>query len=129
MSSRRRDQYEKLYGKHILIVDDYSALAKILAQLLKEYDHASYATSGKQALEEIDRKPPDIVLLDIILPDMSGLDLARALRRNPKTKSIPILAMSGKPQERFNCLAAGCDDFILKPFGMRKLLDRLSSLI
>jgi putative two-component system response regulator len=129
MSSRRRDQYKKLYGKHILIVDDYLALGKMLSQLLKEYDHASYVTSGKQALQEIDRELPDIVLLDITLPDINGLDLARALRQNPKTKSIPILAMSGKPAERSSSLAAGCDDFILKPFAMRTLLNRLSRVL
>jgi DNA-binding response OmpR family regulator len=129
MSASRGDPYDKLCGKHVLIVEDHAHVAELLARLLNEYDHASCATSGKAALEEIDREPPDIILIDVTLSDMSGLDVVRAVRQNQKTRHIPILAMSGKPGERSSCLAAGCDDFILKPFGMRTLLNRLFNLL
>jgi DNA-binding response OmpR family regulator len=118
-----------LKGKHILVVEDYELMGKILVNLLKQYDHASYARSGMEALQEIDRKPPDLILLDLILPDMSGLEVARAVRQNKKTNSTPILAMSGSPAEKPKCLEAGCNDFILKPFDISKLLDRLAVLL
>jgi DNA-binding response OmpR family regulator len=94
-----------------------------------EHSHASYAASGKQALEAIARQRPDIILLDRMLPDMSCLDVVQAVRRNENTKSVLIVGMSAKPPERSECLAAGCDEFILKPFGIRKLLDRLCSVL
>lgn len=110
-------------------MEDHAEMAALLARLLNECDHASCVTSGNAALEEIDRQPPEIILIDITLPDMSGLDVIRAVRQNQKTKRIPVLAMSAKPGERSSCLAAGCDDFISKPFGMRKLLNRLSACL
>ena len=120
---------EKLKGKHILVVEDYPLMGALLMDLLKQYDHASYARSGNEAIKEIKQKPPDVVLLDLSLPDMSGLELARKLRNNQKTKSIPILAMSGSPMEKKMCLEAGCNDFILKPFDTSRLLAQLAALV
>jgi two-component system phosphate regulon response regulator PhoB len=120
---------EKLKGKHILVVEDYPLMGALLMDLLKRYDHASYARSGNEAIKEIKQKPPDIVLLDLSLPDMSGLEVARKLRNNQRTKSIPILAMSGSQIEKKECLEAGCNDFILKPFDTSQLLARLAGLV
>ena len=119
----------KLKGKHILVVEDYPHLGALLVRLLKKYVQTSYAHSGKQALREITDKPPDIVLLDLTLPDMSGLEVARKLGNNRKTKSIPILAMSGFQIEKQKWLEAGCDDFILKPFDSSQLLAQLAALV
>jgi CheY-like chemotaxis protein len=126
---RRRDRYKKLDGKRILVIKDNPVLGKALTQLLREYDHASHVRSGIQVLQEINRQLPDVILLDVTLPDMSGLDIARAVRRTDKTRHIPILATSGSPLARLKCLAAGCNDFILEPFSMSKLLERLSLLL
>jgi CheY-like chemotaxis protein len=120
---------KKLKDKHILVVEDYPLMGALLMDLLKEYVHASYARSGSEAIKEIKKKRPDIILLDLSLPDMSGLEVARKLRENQRTKSIPILAMSGSPIEKKTCLEAGCNDFILKPFETSQLLAQLATLV
>ena len=120
---------EKLKGKHILVVEDYPLMGALLMDLLKQYNHASYARSGNEAIKEIKQKRPDIILLDLSLPDMSGLEVARRLRNNQRTKSIPILAMSGSAIEKKTCLEAGCNDFILKPFDTSQLLAQLATLV
>jgi DNA-binding response OmpR family regulator len=113
----------------MLVVDDHPGVGKMLMKLLAQYNHASYAVSGKQALEEIDQCPPDLILLDLSLPDIDGLELARQIRRKKSVKSARILAMSGTAVDKPRYLEAGCDDFILKPFQERELLDRVSKLL
>jgi DNA-binding response OmpR family regulator len=129
VSEGKQARFRNLAGKHILVVEDDAVIGTILTELLRRYDHASHADSGKKALHEIDRDPPDIILLDLQLSDMSGLELARSIRRNQNTKATPILAMSGSTAERRTCVAAGCDDFIVKPFALQELLERLSRLL
>jgi DNA-binding response OmpR family regulator len=129
MGCVKRKSEGKLKGKHILVVEDHPLIGALIMDLLKGYDDASHAHSGKEALREIRHKPPDIVLLDLCLPDMSGLELARKLRKNQRTKSIPILAMSGFQIEKKECSEAGCNDFILKPFNTSQLLDQLAALV
>jgi CheY-like chemotaxis protein len=126
--NRRKSGLKKLGEKQILVVEDHPFVGEILTALLTLFDHPSHAGSGKEALKQIKQKRPDIILLDLRLPDMNGLELARLLRQNETTKSIRILAMSGSPMERRNWLQAGCDDFILKPFSTSTLLARLSKL-
>ena len=75
------------------------------------------------------KKAPDVILLDLSLPDMNGLELAKVVRRSDKTNSIPILAMSASRMDRKKCLQMGCNDFILKPFSIAALLVRLSALM
>jgi len=82
MGCVKRKSESKLIGKHILVVEDYPHLGGLLIKLLEKYVYTSYAHSGKQALREIRQKPPDIVLLDLCLPDMSGLEVARKLRND-----------------------------------------------
>ena len=101
-------------------------MGEVLTTLLKDYDHASHARSGNEALKQIEQQTPDIILLDLTLPDMTGLEVAGIIRQNKKTKSTPILAMSGYPSNK-ECLEAGCNDFIRKPFAAPDLLDRLAS--
>lgn len=111
-------------------MEDDALIGGVLAELLKkQFEHASQAESGKEALQEIERKPPDIILLKIKLQDMSGLELARAVRQNEKTKSIPILAMSDSPGDKNKCLEAGCNGFILTPFNIPELLNELAALL
>ena len=122
---------EKLQGKRILVVEDHPSIRKILADLLKSYCHLSTADSGTDALEKVEHKAPDVILLDLNLPDMNGLEIARLVRQNEKTGRTPILAMSGScsPIDKIKCLEMGCNDFIQKPFSVPTLLVRLSALI
>ena len=98
MGRGKRNLNARFHRKRLLMEEDHSSVGEILINLLKHYRDPSHANSGKQALEQIKRTPPDVILLDLCLPDMSGLDVARRVRRNQNT--IPILVMSATPLER-----------------------------
>jgi CheY-like chemotaxis protein len=127
--AKRKPGTEKLQRKRILVVEDQPLVSEILIYLLGRYYHPSQAHSGKDALEQIKHKAPDVILLDLNLPDMNGLEIARLVRRDEKTSRIPILAISGSPLDEKKCLQMGCNDFIQKPFSVSTLLVRLSALI
>jgi CheY-like chemotaxis protein len=121
--------FSKLKDKHILVVEDNELMGKILVDLLKQWYRATHVRSGHEALREIKQNPPDIILLDISLRDTSGVEIAKVVRHDNNTKFTPILAMSGSPSEKRQCLQAGCNDFILKPFEISQLLDQLTALL
>ena len=127
--AKRKPNTKKLQGKRILVVEDQPLVSEILIDLLGRYGHPSHANSGKDALEQIKHKAPDVILLDLSLPDMNGFEVARLVRRNEKTSRVPILAMSGIPMDKKKCLQMGCTDFMHKPFSVSTLLVRLSMLI
>jgi CheY-like chemotaxis protein len=129
MACLQRHSEKYLKGKHVLVVEDNLLMGEILKELLARYDHASHVSSGKEALKQIEQNRPDIILLDLTLPDINGLEVATTVRRNKKTKSIPILAMSATSVEKRKWLKAGCTDFILKPFSIPNLLERLSKML
>jgi DNA-binding response OmpR family regulator len=119
-----------LKGKHILIIEDDRHLADVLTRLVRQYGiRVTHAESGNKTLDALKQELPDLMLLDLGLPDMSGLDLITQVRWEEKTKSIPILAMSGNPTEERKCLRIGCNDFILKPFDAPQLLERIARLL
>ena len=128
--AKRKANTKKLQGKRILVVEDEPLIGEILVKLLRRrYAHPSQASSGGDALEQIKHRSPDVILLDLRLPDMKGLEVARLVHQNEKTSRVPILAMSGSPIDKNKCLEMGCNDFILKPFTESSLLVRLSALI
>jgi DNA-binding response OmpR family regulator len=120
---------KKLQGKHLLIVEDYAIFLNLLAGCLTEYGiRVSYAQSGNKALSEIEQHGPDIILLDLELSDINGLDLATLLRQSDQTKDTPILFMSGAPEHEVGCLKIPAAGFIWKPFELSELLAKLASL-
>ena len=127
--AKRKPNTKKLQGKRILVVEDQPLVSEILIDLLGRYAYPSQANSGGDALEQIKQKAPDVILLDLKLPDIHGLEIVRLVRQNEKTRPIPILAMSASLMDKENCLKIGCNDFILKPFSGSSLLVRLSALI
>ena len=120
---------KRLQGKRILVVEDYPLMGEILSETLSDYGHASHVLTGRDALEQIERNAPDVILLDLNLPDMNGLEVVRVVRQNEKTSRIPVLAMSGNYMNYKKCFEIGCNDFIHKPFTLPALLARLSGLI
>jgi DNA-binding response OmpR family regulator len=121
---------EKLKGKHILLVEDHHDLAEMLTKLLADHDvRVSDVNSGNKALSEIEKERPDLILLDLNLPDMNGLGVVTRVRQNDKTKFLPILVVTASPYEKQNCLRAGCSDFIQKPFHPSDLLNRIAMLV
>lgn len=109
----------------ILVVDDEPQIQRALRAGLAAQGYAvTLAGLGEQALDLAATTPPDLVVLDLSLPDISGLEVCRALR---EWSSVPILILSAREQERdkVNALDMGADDYLTKPFGMGELLARV----
>jgi len=116
----------------VLIVEDEADIAELLRFSLELEGHeAVLAPTGAAALEQIARRPPDVVLLDLMLPDVPGTRICRRLKEDPRTKDIPVVIVSSlaREQERVKALEIGADDFVTKPFSIRELMLRLAAVL
>lgn len=114
---------------HVLIVEDEEALADPLAFLLrKEGFEASVINDGAQALAAFDRINPDIVLLDVMLPGMSGTEICRALRAK---SGVPVIMVTARDSEidKVVGLELGADDYVTKPYSARELIARIRAVL
>jgi len=118
--------------KRILLVEDNPATIDVVQKELEflGYEYAS-VQDGKEAVEKAASYMPDLIIMDISLPKMDGLEASAAIRKNPKTGSIPILAATARalPGDKEKCLQAGCNDYIAKPFTHRELGAALKKLM
>jgi len=118
--------------RHVLVVDDERDLLDLLAFNLKRagYDVRT-ATTGREAVAAIAARAPDLIVLDVMLPEMSGTAVASHVRANPETAHIPILMLTAKSQESDQVvgLAAGADDYVTKPFSVKVLTARIAALL
>ncbi|RDV05526.1 PleD family two-component system response regulator [Undibacter mobilis] len=115
----------------VLVVDDIPANVKLLeARLSAEYFDVATAYSGAEALALCDRAECDIVLLDVMMPDMDGFEVCRRLKSNPATHHIPVVMVTAldQPSDRIKGLEAGADDFLTKPVSDVALISRVRSL-
>ena len=115
----------------VLVVDDVPANVKLLeARLSAEYFDVTTASSGPQALALAERAECDIVLLDVMMPDMDGFEVCRKLKSNPVTHHIPVVMVTAldQPSDRVRGLEAGADDFLTKPVTDVALVSRVRSL-
>jgi two-component system phosphate regulon response regulator PhoB len=116
----------------ILVVEDEPPLQKLLAYNLEVSGFTVLqAFDGEEALTLIDERPPDLVLLDWMLPQLSGLEVCRRLRRRPDTAHLPIIMLTARGEEpdRLRGLDTGADDFIAKPFSPAELIARVRAVL
>ena len=116
--------------KTILVVDDERDLVDILEfNLLREMYRVRTAGDGEVALSVAEREVPDLILLDLMLPGIGGLEVCRRLRANPRTTGIPIIMLTAKGEETDAVigLAQGADDYVRKPFGVKELMARVAA--
>lgn len=117
-------------NKTILIVDDSKLNIKVLSDILKEKEYRiALARSGKVALEFVEMKKPDLILLDIMMPEIDGFEVCSRLKAKPETKNIPIIFISGldKSEHIVRGFKAGAVDYIVKPFQKEVVLARVNT--
>jgi phosphoserine phosphatase RsbU/P len=122
---------KKLSDCHVLLVDDAKINLEILIEGLKADYKLSTAVSGELALEAATGAPPDLVLLDIVMPGVDGYEVCRRLRQMPETAEVPIMFLSSleDPQEKARGFEAGANDYLTKPFEMLEVKARVRSLL
>jgi adenylate cyclase len=115
----------------ILVVDDTPQNIRLMEAVLTPRGYAvAGATSGEEALTKTATEQPDLVLLDVVMPGMNGLEVCRRLRAESATKFLPVIMITASgDREKINALEAGADDFVHKPFDHAELLARVSSLL
>ena len=116
----------------ILVVDDEAPIREYEASLLSEFGHEVLtASEGYEALKLAREKQPDLILLDIMMPEMSGIEVCRQLRGDPQTRDLRILVVSGVDTRKTleESLDAGADDFITKPIDRLELMVRVRSML
>ena len=119
-------------GTRVLIVDDSPTVVALLRKLLQQNDYVTLtAGDAEQGVAIALEEQPDLIFLDIVLPGMNGFAALRALRRDPRTKDIPVIMISGNEQatEQFYAQRIGADDFMKKPFSRAEVFMRIERLL
>jgi len=117
---------------YVLVVEDEDALSTLLHyNLEKEGYRVSLAADGEEALTQIDEQLPDLIVLDWMLPKVSGIEVCRRLRGRAETRNVPIIMLTARGEEtdRIRGLDTGADDYIVKPFSMVELTARIRAVL
>ena len=116
----------------VLIVEDDPDIASLVDRYLQKAGFSTEVlTSGRDALKGIADRPPDLIVLDVMLPGVDGLEICRAVRAGPKTANVPIIMLTARAEEseRIVGLELGADDYIAKPFSPNELVARVRALL
>jgi two-component system phosphate regulon response regulator PhoB len=117
---------------HVLVVEDEDSLATLLQyNLQKEGYEVTLAGDGEEALLMVDERAPDLIVLDWMLPKVSGIEVCRRLRQRNETRNIPIVMLTARGEEtdRVRGLDTGADDYVVKPFSMTELGARIRAVL
>ncbi len=127
-SSQPTREVSTLANETILWVDNNWEITQCLAPILAEESglHVVCINDGLDALRSASTEPPDLILLAMLLPSVGGLDVLRALKRDPRTEHIPVIVVTADMRtQAAECLDLGASDFILKPFRLEELIARI----
>lgn len=119
-------------AQEILVVDDEPDIVELVSyNLKKEGFSVSSASDGEEALNKIRKGKFDLVVLDLMLPGIQGIELCRILRKNPETERLPIVMLTakGEPTDKVLGLEIGADDYLAKPFSPRELIARIKAVL
>ncbi len=117
---------------NILVVDDEPDISALVAyHLAREFYRVRTVSDGEEALEAVGRERPDLIVLDLMLPGTSGLDVLRSLRSRPEFESLPVVLLTARSdeQERVEGLSLGADDYVTKPFSPQELVLRVGAVL
>jgi two-component system, OmpR family, response regulator len=124
---------ESQAGTNLLVVDDEPTVRELLAATLRFAGFTvTAASTGTEALEAAERSAPDLVLLDVMLPDMDGFEVIRQLRERPvAAQDVPVLFLTARdePSDKINGLTLGADDYVTKPFDPEELIARIRAVL
>lgn len=126
------DEPKQAAGARILVVEDDELNLKLLVDVLEYHGYdIVVATTARAAVDIARRQQPDLILLDIRLPDFPGTQVAQQLKADPQTRSIPIIAVTAfaMPSDRADVLASGCDEYVSKPINLADFLTLLSRYV
>src|SRR5690606_5041402 len=115
----------------LLIEDDLSLTELIRYNLEQEGFEVATAGDGEEGLIMATETPPDLILLDWMLPNLPGIEICRRLRRNPETANVPVIMLTARSEEadRIRGLDTGADDYVTKPFSPRELIARIHAIL
>ena len=135
------EKIKKIFGKGrrkifknrlILYIDDNEVDRRLIQKILTKKDYRVILSSnGESGLEIIQKEKPDLVLLDVVLPGMSGLEVCKQLKRNPKTERIPVIFITGldTPKNLIDCYEYGAEDFLSKSISSRLLIHQIDQTL
>lgn len=120
-----------MLGTIFIVEDDYDIAEVLRFNLVHKGYKVIWEENGENAYERIIKNLPDLLILDIALPGISGIEVCRYLKNNPKTEKMPIMILTAKikKEDRDAALTAGANAFITKPFALKEVLDKVSKLI
>ncbi len=117
--------------ERVLIVDDDPDIQRLVTYNLRQAGfEVTTAASGRKALESVRKSPPDLIILDLMLPDVDGIEVCRTLRQHEASRRIPIVMLTARSEEidRIVGFELGADDYVMKPFSPRELVLRVRSI-
>ena len=132
MTQRVRKVNLLIMNEKILIVDDEPQIHVVLSKLLQKEGYLVFhAYNAEEAFKEVEKERPDLILLDIMMPKVSGIEVCNRLKENPQTKEILIMILSAKDAQadRLEGFTHGADDYVSKPFHLRSLIRKIQHML